>query len=564
MSALRIRVISVALLAVALVFGAKLYLLQVVKGSDYRQIGDKQYKKPQGGIFNRGSIYFKSKEGELISAATVKSGFIVTINPREIDDAEAAYNVLSEYLTLDKETFLKQANKDDPYEEIARRVDASVVKLIEAKKIKGVGIYREQWRFYPGNDTAAHLLGFLAYKDDELGGRYGIERSYEKVLSRNGSGLYSNFFIEIFSNIRKTFAKDESFEGDVVTSIEPTVQAQLEAALRQIQGSYASEETAGIIMDPKTGSIIAMAAYPTFDNNNFQKEESSRVFSNPIVEKVIEMGSIIKPITVASGIDAGVITPKSSYYDKGFVTYNNKNIYNFDREGRGQVDMQIVLNKSLNTGAAFVVDKLGSNRFADYMHKFGLGEKTEIDLPNEAANIVSNLKSPREIEYITASFGQGIALTPISTIRALGALANGGAIVRPHVVEQINYRTGIKKPIEPEKPKQAIKKETADQITSMLVEVVDGALLGGKFKNPHYAVATKTGTAQIPNPEGGYYDDRYLHSFFGYFPAYNPRFVILLYTSQPKTNLFAADTLAPGFFGLANFLISYYDLPPDR
>jgi cell division protein FtsI/penicillin-binding protein 2 len=251
--------------------------------------------------------------------------------------------------------------------------------------------------------------------------------------------------------------------------------------------------------------------------------------------------------------------------DKGFMVVNGSTIWNHDHTINGLTTMQTVLDKSLNMGAAFVEKKLGNQLFAKYMNAFGLGEKTGIDLPNEGQDLIANLKSPRDVEYVTASFGQGIAMTPISMIRALSALANGGVLVTPHITEKINYGGGFSKTIAPAVGERVISEDAAKKISKMLISVVDNALLGGKAKNPHYTVAAKTGTAQIANPNGGgYYSDRYFHSFMGYFPATAPRFIILLYTLDPQTSQFAADTLAMPFVDLSKFLINYYQIPPDR
>jgi len=295
--------------------------------------------------------------------------------------------------------------------------------------------------------------------------------------------------------------------------------------------------------------------------------EASQVssFGNPLVENVYEMGSIIKPLTIAAGIDAGVINSKTTYDDKGFLILNGSRISNYDGKGRGVVDMQEVLSKSLNTGVAFVVSKLGNKQFGDYFKSLEMGEETGIDLPNETRGLISNLDSTRELEYVTASYGQGIALTPIGTVRALSTLANAGVLPHPHLVTEVSYDIGTSRTISSLPGDQVFKKETTEEVTRMLVKVVDTALLNGKIKNPHYAVAAKTGTAQIAKPkEGGYYTDRFLHSFFGYFPAYDPQFIIFLYTVYPKNVSYASETLTESFSEITQFLINYYQIPPDR
>ncbi len=561
----RLRVISLCVIIAVLAFLSKLYLLQVVHHNDFKSLADKQYVKKGGQIFSRGTVYFSDKDNNLISAATLQSGYLITLNPSRFKDKDLVYQKINEIYPISRDDFDAKLAKSNTYVELADRVPDDLGKRIAALDLSGVALYKMNWRYYPGGRTASNVLGLLGYNSaNEFGGRYGLEYQYENVLKRDSSDDYANFFVEVFSNAKK-LAGDQGFEGDVVATIEPTVEASLEDALSKIQTTYNSEETGGIIMDPNTGEIYAMAKLPNFDPNNFASEKNVSVFSNPLVGSAYEMGSIIKPLTMAAGIDAGVITPKTTYDDKGYVTVNKATIHNHDLKGHGVISMQTVLDQSLNTGVAFVVGKLGRSKFADYMSKYGLDSRTGIDLPSEAEDLVSNLKSPRDVEYVTASFGQGIALTPIATIRALATLANGGTLVTPHVVKRVNYTSGIWNNIEPKVGERAISKESSMKITSMLVSTVDNALLSGKAKNPHYFVAAKTGTAQIAKPGGGgYYDDRYLHSFMGYFPAYNPKFIILLYTYDPKTNKYAADTLANPFLDLSKFLINYYELPPDR
>lgn len=560
----RIVFIYCGLLAIAGLLTARLYWLQIMQGQQYAQKAERQYTKPSTNIFNRGTIYFQTKDNTLISAATLKSGFTIAINPSKIGDVSATYEKLAPILLNDRGDFLtKSSNKKDVYKEIAKRVDLSKADAITALKISGVSVLKENWRLYPAGSLAAHTLGLVGYKGDEFAGRYGLERFYESTLKRDPEALFANFFAETFSNVKKT-AEGDSLEGDIVTTIEPTVEDYLEKTLASTTEKYHSKKTGGIIINPTNGEIYAMGVYPTFDPNNPQVEKNVSIFSNPLVENVYEMGSIIKPLTMSAGLDVGAVTPKTTYFDQGWLTLNKATISNYDHKGRGVVSMQEVLNQSLNTGVAFVVRTMGKERFAEYMLNFGLGEKTGIDLPNESSGLVTNLRSPRDVEYATASFGQGIAMSPMATTRALSVLANGGKLVTPHVVKKINYSVGFSKTLTFPEGKQVIKKETADTITKMLVTVVDDALAKGKVKNPHYSVAAKTGTAQISMPTGGYYPDRYLHSFFGYFPASAPKFLVFLYTVEPQGVQYASETLTPSFIELSKFLLNYYEVPPDR
>ena len=229
------------------------------------------------------------------------------------------------------------------------------------------------------------------------------------------------------------------------------------------------------------------------------------------------------------------------------------------------VSIQEVLNQSLNTGVAHIVEKLGTNTFRTYLDAYGIREETGIDLPNEAEPLVSNLESPRTIEYVTASFGQGIAVTPVSMARSLATLANQGKVPSLHVVNELVYPGGVRKKNGWAPERVAVSEESAETVTRMLVEVVDTALRGGSVKIPELSIAAKTGTAQIANPNArGYYDDRYLHSFFGYFPAYDAQFLVFLYAVAPHGARYASETWTAPFMETVRFLVSYYDIQPDR
>ncbi len=568
-TATRIRVITGIVTVLGLLLIVRLYYIQVLHRDDYEEKATSQYVHTAQDIFNRGTIYYTTKDGEKVGAASMKAGYVLAVNPELITDAEGAYAALAPLLpALAKDDFIKKATLTNrTYVEIDTKVDEVTADKIEALAVDGVQLYRTRWRYYPGHEVGARSIGFIGYtdKDSVQRGKYGLEDAYDEVLYRDNTALSVNFFAEIFSNLGDlVFESEDSKQGDIVTTIEPTVARMLDRVLLDTQDRYGSQLTGGIIMDPKTGEIVAINALPTYDPNN-REGANLELFKNPLVENVYEMGSIIKPLTMAAGLDSGVVSPASTYYDAGFIELNTFTIKNFDGKGRGTVSMQEVLNQSLNTGVAHIVGLMGHKRFREYFTNLKLGSETGIDLPNEVSGLVANLESPREVEYATASFGQGIAMTPIATVRALATLGNGGYLVTPHLVKEIDYEDGTKKEVNYPNGSQVFTQDTSETVSRMLSTVVDQALRHGQVALPHHTIAAKTGTAQIANASGGgYYEDKYLHSFFGYFPAYDPKFIVFLYTVEPKGVQYASETLTDPFMDLTKFLINYYNIPPDR
>lgn len=564
----RIKVLSFCILLFAGALILKLFFVQIIHQSSYSQRADRQYSTPSSDIFERGTISFTRKDNILVSGSVQVSGFKLAITNKDIVDIENTYKNIASVITIDHDTFLSKASKkNDPYEEIATHLTKEQADKISSFNMKGVNIYKEKWRFYPGGDMAAHSLGLVGFKGDELAGRYGLERQYNNVLSRNKDNPYINFFAEVFSNLKETlFADSTERAGDLVTTIEPSVQAFLSNKLLEVKENYNIDSIGGIIMNPADGSIYALDVKPSFDPNDFSKIKNVKTFSNPLVENVYEFGSVIKPLVMSAGLDLGVVTANTKYDDKGFVIIEKKQINNFDKKGRGPgTSMQDVLNQSLNTGMVYVYQHLGKENLRNYMLSYGLKDKTGIDLPNETSGLVNNLNSPRELEYANAAFGQGIAMTPIEIVRALASLGNGGNLVTPHLVSKIKYNDGSEK--EMVYPTQRVKfsEKTSREITRMLVTVMDKSLKSGAAKFEHYTVAVKTGTAQVAKENGGgYYEDRHTHSFFGYFPAYNPKFIIFLYAVNPKGVAYASQTWADPFLEITKFLLNYYEVSPDR
>ncbi|HUY05414.1 MAG TPA: penicillin-binding protein 2 [Candidatus Paceibacterota bacterium] len=563
----RIRFVLALIVLAAVLVLVRLYFVQIVHGDDYAQKADRQFASGGSGLFDRGAIYFTSKDGTNISAATLETGFLVAINPQTVQDPEAAYTAIAAVAstTVSHDAFLAAAAKKSlVYVEVAQHIPDAVGQTLAAENIPGVEVLRERWRYYPGGTLASQAIGIVSYgSGDTLVGQTGLEAEYDGTLSRSGDSLYKNFFAELFSNVGNLLvnAKDAR-EGSVVTTIEPDVQTRLEHDLAAVNEQYSSKQSGGIVMDPATGAIVAFASYPDYDANDLQSVDPT-LLGNPLVEQVHEFGSIMKPLTMTSGLDAGAITPQSTFDDPGCITVNTMKICDWDLKPKGVIGVKQTILQSLNVGASWVATELGQDKFRSYFTTL-FGQKTGIDLPNEGHALLSNLATTQQVNFDDMSFGQGIAVTPVQMIRALGAVANGGVMVEPHLVSAIRLDSGITRTLDWSGTTRVFSATAARETTQMMTEMFDTKLENGKAIIPTMSVAAKTGTAQLTNGHGGYYTNRFFHSFVGFFPSYSPRFIILLYTDDPQHVEYASETLDTTFLDLTHFLIDYYQIPPDR
>lgn len=566
----RLRILAGALALFALLLAARLYYIQIIKGHDYAVRGENQYQSSSEQLYNRGTIYFTRKDGTLISAATIATGFLIAIDPEELKDPSTVYPQLNAIVPIDSGTFYTDAAKNTPYEVLAHQVSESDGEAIDNLNIPGVLVEREQWRYYPAGDEAAQALGFVGYgSGNTLEGQAGLEEQYNQVLERPTEGSFGNFFAQIFGNVQTNLLGSQTAqEGDVVTSIEPAVQERLDEDLQAVTEKYSSTQSGGIIMDPKTGEIIAMGVYPTFNPNDIADADPNNL-GDPIVQSEYEFGSIVKSLTMAEGLDSGAITPNETYDDTGCITVDKAKVCNYDEVARGVIPMVQILDQSLNVGAAFIAGQMGHEVQREYDVKLGFNSSTGIDLPGEITGNIQNLYTPQDVNFDTAAFGQGIAMTPIEMMRALAANANNGAIVTPHVATEILLANGQTEQLKYPGPVQVFKPQTSQEVAQMLVTVfpADAALAieaNPGLKLPNVSIAAKTGTAQVVDvATGSYYSNVFFHSFFGFLPASNPQFAILLYTNRPQGVLYASGTLTYTFIDLSNFLVNYYNIPPD-
>ena len=446
---------------------------------------------------------------------------------------------------------------------LKRRLTNEEVDRIKRIGVKGVGVSFETDRFYPAEKLAANVLGFLGYGDNGRAGQYGVEAFYEQELS-GVSDSYRDYLAP--ATIRGLFKKENKTDNpdrpaDIVLTIDKNIQAEAEKVLGGLTAKWQAESVDIIVQEPFSGKILAMAQAPTFDPNHYSKSPTS-YFLNNSVQAIFEPGSSFKPITMLAGLDLKKINPQTIYTDTGFVDVADYRIKNFSDKIFGLSTMSQVLEKSINTGVMFVENLIGDDNFINYIVNMGFGQKTGVDLPGEVSGDINNLYSGRKINYLTASFGQGIAVTPLQLINAYSAIANGGKLVRPYIVEKVIKEGGREEITNPEMVGIPIAEKTSAQLKVMLVLVVDNGFDKARIKG--YDVAGKTGTAQIADGKGGYLEDQYIHSFIGFAPAYDPKFVILIKMDKPRGIKFAADSLSPAFREMAEFLIHYYNIPPTR
>ncbi len=524
-----------------------LYQIQLQNGNYYLARAQSQYLA--SGIFDakRGTIYFSDKNNNRLAVSVDKNFPVIYAVPSVLDDvAETVNRLVQIYPELKTAELQKKLSQEDSqYQLIKRKADAEIASKLENEKIKGIYVDSVPERFYPFNTLAAHLLGFVGADSADTAerGRYGVEKFYDDVLSGVPGRTEAGKIIQPRGG------------EDLVLTIDANIQAEAERLLVGLAKNNKAKSGAAIVEDPQTGRILALAGYPNFDPNNYADSDIAN-FLNPAVQKIYEPGSVLKVITMAAGIDSGKLTPETTYVDTGSVVVSGKRIENYDLKTNGpygRATMTNVLEHSINTGAVFAEKKIGNEIFRDYLVKFGFQDKTGIDLPGELKGNLRPLSGRwvPEVNFATASFGQGIAVTPLELINAIAAIANGGKLMRPYV----NNALG------PKVVAEVVSSSTARQVSWMMVSAVDKAGVAGLNG---YALAGKTGTAYVPDFKRGGYTDNVIDTYVGFGPVSNPRFVALIKLDEPANAPLAAMTVVPAFRDLAQFILNYYNVPPDR
>ncbi|MBI4135042.1 MAG: penicillin-binding protein 2 [Candidatus Sungbacteria bacterium] len=555
-------VLAIFFVAALLIF-VRLFSLQIVNYRELAAIAAKQ-QGIGGALPRRGTIYFQDKDGKLQAAALNKNLYTISASLKEMEDIETASVSLAEALGVPVNEVYGRLSLGGGYRIIARKIDEATAVKVRALGIKGIGITGESRRVYPSSSLAAHVLGFVQFDQDEETGQYGVERKYDSELSGEIGfleGTRSSF--DYLAGLGKRIVNPSADGRDVVLTVDFNIQKRVEERLTRLSAQWSAESGMITVLDPTTGRILAHAALPTFDPNSPSSVSNLKDFLNPMVEANYELGSVMKPVTMASAVNEGLIDPETHYVDTGEVRIGGYVIRNYDGKANGRQTMTQVLEKSLNTGAVFVEQKLSHKKFAEYLGRFGFGEKTGVDLPGEVRGNISNLSAMRDIDFATASFGQGVAVSPLQVMMAVSAIANGGNLMKPYVVEKVVDQAGAETVGRPEVRRRVLSLETSKTLSRMLVSVTRNGF-DNRAGVKGYFVAGKTGTAQIPSESGRGYSDEVIHSFVGYAPAFSPRFLIFIQLNKPRGVNFASTSLSPAFHDLAAYILNYYSVPPDE
>lgn len=572
---LRLRLIAVGLMLSGLAVVGRLGVLMILEHSEYQALAAGIQESTTKLFPTRGSVYMQdSRTKEEYPLAMNRDAYTVYADTTKIktdDDANRVANELATVFGYDDakklSVYFKLKKPNDPYEPLEKHVTPDMVAILKAQKLPGIGYVDQLERYYPEGSLGAHVIGFVGKDNSGASvGRYGIEGFFDDLLTGTGgiiAGAKSpgGRFIPLAERIF-----EPPHDGaDLLLTIDRTLEYEACARLRKGWQDYGAKSATLIITEPDTGAIRAMCSFPDFDPNAYNQVTDANVFNNSAIFTAYEPGSIFKPIGMAAALNEKIVTPDSPFHDPGSRTDMCATpIQNADGKAFGDQTMTGILVHSINTGMVYVSEKLGKTRFRDYVNRFGFGVKEGIGLDTESPGTVESLSKNKgdkvDCYTATASFGQGITVTPLQMVAAYGAIANGGTLMKPYIVAETRYSDGRHETMQPTEIRRVIDTRTAGLLAGMLVSVVDTG--EGKLGHvPHYYMAGKTGTAQIA--ENGIYKETFNHSFIGFGPVDHPRFVIFVKFEEPGAR-FAATTAAPVFRDIATEALAYYQVPPER
>ncbi len=568
-SDISISVLAVVFLLLASGIILRLFFLQILSYDYYSTLALDAHEISKKLYPNRGSIYFQDARSHTdYPAAVNKEFYLIYAVPKDIRESDVASTteVLAGILkfTPEEKTALagKLSKRDSVYSVVAKKQTDDVLNQIKESKLAGINYVGQQLRYYPENELAGNVLGFTGF--DERGGlkgSYGVEGYWDKILAGRGGFLQGELgALGGWITLGNRTTIDAVDGADIVLTIDRSLEFQACSWLRAGLKDYEAQSAALILMNAKTGAVLSMCSLPDFDPNNYSKVADQSVFNNTNIFTPYEPGSVFKPVTMSMALDLGLVNPETTFMDPCKRYINGYDIHNALDKCYGQITMTQVLENSVNTGMIWVEEKIGKDRFKDYINRFGFGEKVGISLNTETKGDVSQLDKKSDVGYATASFGQGISVTPLQLAVAYSTLANNGQMPKPYIVSEVRYADGRREKVTPAIVDNIISARASKLIAGMLVSVVEKTY-ARTVKLSDYYLAAKTGTAQIPGPGG--YSDETNHTVAGFFPADDPQFVLVVKYEKPQRQ-WAEGTAGPVFRQMADFTLKYYGVKADR
>jgi len=554
----RIAILFIGLMTAIGLLICRLGYLQFVQSPVLQQKALEQRMRPVPVEAKRGIIYDRNKNSLAISV-NVDSVYAV---PSEVKKPEESAAKLAAILGLEQKTVLEKITEKQAFVWVKRKVESEQAKKIKALKLSGIQLTQEGRRFYPKGTLASHILGFAGIDSQGLNG---LEWSYDKYLKGNPGYLIAErdaLGREIPDGMEKFLpAKDGN---NLILTIDEVIQHIVERELDKAVRQNGAKSGTVIVMDPKTAEVLALANKPDYDPNCFWSFKPE-LWRNDAVFYNYEPGSTFKIITAAAAIEENVVKPDDSFYCSGGITVGGHFIKCHSASGHGAESFRDVVKNSCNPGFIQIGLRMGKERFAQYIKKFGFGQLTGVEIQGESKGIVKNISDIKPIDVATNSIGQGIAVTPIQLVTAVSAVANGGTLLKPLIVKEITTAEGksIKK-FAPISVRKVVSPQTAATVRELLEGVVTSDGTGRNAVVEGYRLAGKTGTAQKAAPGGGYEANKYVASFVGFGPVDNPRFVILVMIDEPSgASYYGGQVAAPVFREVARDILRYLEIPPN-
>lgn len=559
----RLNILVGAILVVAGVLTWRLFTKSVIQHPLYAAKAENQYEVSKELPSRRGTIYAQDAElGSTVPVAATEERFDISVVPKNVKDPAEVAKVFHEIFGLDENEVKQKVTGDGLYlPPLVRGATKAQRDQILERAFQGLLVERRRARVYPENQVAAQVLGFV---NREGSGNYGVEGYYDEELRGQAGSVVGEK--DTLGRIISTVAEVKPEDGvDLELTIDHNVQYAVEERLYKAVEQTGAQSGQVLVMDPNNGELIAMAGTPSFDPNKYNEvpgDQQSR-FANPLVSTTYEPGSIMKPITMAAAIDLGKVEPDTKETFGKSITVQGFEINTALDKAFGEETMTQVLENSDNVGMVWVAGHMSNEEMRDYFVRFGFEEPTGVDVQGETKGQLLALPNWREIHKATLSFGQGVSVTPIQMARAWAALINGGNLVTPHVVKRLIGEHEVV--VEADAPIKGgiISPETSLKVRGMLQSVIDNGPYG-RTRIPGYAIGGKTGTAQIASPEGGYLEDTYNHTLVGFFPADEPKYLLMVKLDRPNGGRFAEGTAGPVFKDLSQYLLNYYKIPPTR